>query len=247
MDIDALWNRYTRKRDEASRNELVVSYQPLVKRTAKRLWRGHPSVELEDLESYGNFGLIDAIERFEPERGFKFETFALKRIQGAIYDGIRAMDWVPRTVRSQTRQLENANSTFVRDYNRPGTDEELLEVLGWEEERLAKVRERMSTDNIMALDESLPGVDDQDRLTLADTISDGSYAPSSQFEIIELQDTLASALGQLSSKEKAVLALYYFERLKFSEIGDLFSVSESRICQIHMQAIEVVRKAMVES
>lgn len=244
MDKAALWATYTQNRKEEDRNKLIIAYEPLVRATAKKIKnRLPPNVELDDLVSYGMFGLIDAIERFDVSRGFKFETFALKRIQGAIYDGIRFMDWVPRTVRSQSRKLENATSDFLRLHQRPPSDEELLEILDWTQERLQRVREQMSSSGMLALDEVIPGQDE--RTTLGDLVPDVGNSPGLDLELQELQDSLVEAIEKLPERDKTILGLYYQEQMKFSEIGELFGVSESRICQIHMSAIESVKKKMI--
>lgn len=243
MDKSQLWATYTKTRKDADRNSLIVAYEPLVRATAKKIKnRLPPSVELDDLVSYGMFGLIDAIERFDMSRGFKFETFALKRIQGAIYDGIRVMDWVPRTVRSQSRKLDTAVSEFIRDNQRQPTDDELLVLLDWTAERLQRVREQMSA-SMVALDEVIPGQDET--TTIGDLIADVGNSPGLDLELQDLQDSLVEAIRNLSDRDRTILALYYQEQMKFSEIGGLFGVSESRICQIHMSAIETVKRKMI--
>ena len=199
-------------------------------------------VELDDLISYGNFGLIDAIERFDPDRGFQFETFAVKRIQGSIYDGIRAMDWVPRAVRLQNRQMSNATNEFNAENGRPPTDIELVELLEWTPEKLQKAREEAFGDSTIGLDSPLPGY--EERTTVADLLSDPSSSLSSDLELSEIKGNLTEAIQELPDRDKVILGLYYHERLKFSEIAELFGVSESRICQIHISAIEEIKKLM---
>lgn len=243
MDRKVLWGKYNARRTQRLRNELVVEYQPLVKSIARRVKdKLPPMVELDDLISYGNFGLIEAIERFDMDRGFQFETFAVKRIQGSIYDGIRAMDWVPRAVRLQNRQLDAAINEFVNRHDRQPTDQEILAALGWDEAKLQKVREEASGDIIIALDSPLPGY--EERTTVADLISDPSSSLAADLEIAEIKENLAEAITQLPERDKVILGLYYHERLKFSEIAKLFQVSESRICQIHISAIEEIKKMM---
>lgn len=244
VDVDALWDRHQKERGRASRNELMLHYQPLVQATARRMKKQFPpNVEYEDLVSYGNFGLITAIDRFDPDRGVKFETFAMKRIQGAIYDGVRSMDWVPRTVRADTRRLANLNEELARQDVRV-SDDELLSKLGWDEEKLQRVRDRSSM-AMSSLDEPLPQSFDGGA-TLGDMIAAEVASPVDEVEMNALHDSLQDALASLPEKDAAVLALYYIERLKFSEIGALFGVSESRISQIHTAAIDSIRERMMQ-
>jgi RNA polymerase sigma factor for flagellar operon FliA len=248
MDHERLWRKYKSTEDIKYRNELIVLYQPLVRAVAKKISNKlPPNVEFDDLVGYGTFGLIDAIKRFDLERGFKFETFAMKRIQGAIYDGIRAMDWVPRTVRSQSKELAEAYADL--DSDDPTTDDHLLEHLGWDAEKLQRVRDKSAGDRgMLSLDEPFRapgGAEMVDRVSLSDVIADEQQSPGGQFELQELQGSLSEALSSLPEKEQIVLALYYHEQLKFSEIGEAFDVSESRVCQIHMNAIESIREAMM--
>lgn len=248
MDHDQLWQRYKSTGKIKDRNELIVLYQPLVRAVAKRISNKLPSnVEFEDLVSYGTFGLIEAINRFDLERGFKFETFAMKRIQGAIYDGIRSMDWVPRTVRAQSKELSEAVVELRGEDQHSTTDEELMELLGWDAEKLQRVRDKTAGEStILSLDVPMrSNGDSEEYMSLADVIADEGHTPNDRLELSELTGSLSDALSSLPEKEQMVLALYYHQQLKFSEIGDAFGVSESRICQIHMNAIEKIRETMM--
>lgn len=243
MQHQDLWKSYNTSRSIEDRNKLIVLYQPLVKSTARKISKKLPAnVSYEDLVSYGNFGLIEAINRFDIHRGVKFETFAYPRIQGAIYDGIRAMDWVPRTVRSHSKELSEAY-TELGSTSRQVQDDDLLDHLGWDEAKLQKVRDSISVTHVSSLDEP---IFDSEEASLADAVADmNSMSPSTTMEMAEIHQSLTEALGSLSEKEQIVLALYYQEGLKFSEIGEAFEVSESRICQIHMNAIERIRESMM--
>jgi RNA polymerase sigma factor for flagellar operon FliA len=244
MDVDELWSRYSAG-DKTAREPLILAYMPLVKSIARRLREGLPaSVEYDDLVSYGTFGLIEAIDKFEPERGFKFETFAVSRIRGGAIDGLRSMEWTPRNIYSQAREVDRASNGLTSSLQRPPTDREVAVELGWETDRVTSARAKATQRSLSALDEVIhTGSDRGESLTLADTIAD----PNSQvdpLEMADLQGVMADAIHNLTEKEQMVLVLYYFEHLKFSEIGELLEVSESRICQIHMSAIDSIRASM---
>lgn len=240
MDLDALWARHS-SGDRAAREELILAFLPLVKATARKVGGKLPSnIEFDDLVSYGTFGMIESLDRFDPSMGNKFETFAMKRIQGSIIDGLRAMEWTPRTVYSQGRDLDRATTALATNLQRAPVDREIAADLGWDEEKVNTVRARSARSGMAALDEQMG----EDNITLGDSLSDKAMTPYAQLEMSELQRGLATAIETLSEKERTVLVLYYFELLKFSEIGEMFKVSESRICQIHMSAIENIRSGM---
>ena len=167
------------------------------------------------------FGLIDAIDKFDPERGFKFETYAISRIKGAILDELRSIDWVPRSVRAKARALEKAYSKLEGELRRAPTDTELAgEVLAMGGER-------------------------GEAVTLGDTIADSGDGPVSRFEVEETRQLLASTINRLPEREKLVLTLYYYEGLTLAEIGGVLGVTESRVCQIHTKAVLHLRSRVV--
>ena len=239
-DIAAAWEAYKRAGDRPARDELILHYAPLVHIVAARLAAGAPShVDRADLVSYGVFGLIDAIEKFEPERGFKFETYAISRIKGAILDELRSIDWVPRSVRSKARQIEKAYSKLEAEHHRAPTDEELAAELRWGVDQLQQALTQISHVGLAALDEILTvGGDRGESITLGDTIADTSTnGPMGAFEITETRQLLGQAINGLPEREKIVLTLYYYENLTLQEIGRVLGVTESRICQIHTKAV----------
>lgn len=237
-----LWMAYRSEPTRDRRDRLILHYSPLVKYVAGRVGVGLPSsVEQSDLVSYGIFGLIDAIEKFDLERGLKFETYAISRIRGAIIDELRASDWVPRSVRAKARAVEAAFSKLESRLHRTPTEAELAEELGTTEPALQKMLGQLSLTSRVALDEMLG---DRDNATLADTLADDGAGPSALFEMSELRGHLASAIEGMPEREKIVLTLYYFENLTLAQIGEVLKVTESRISQIHTRAVLQLRSRM---
>ena len=240
IELQDLWSEYKASTSSTSRDALIVHYSPLVKYVAGRVAVGLPqNVEQSDLVSYGMFGLIDAIDKFEPDRGFKFETYAISRIKGAILDELRSIDWVPRSVRAKVRQIEKAYAKLESRHHRPPSDDELAAELRWTHEQLQQALTQISTVGLAALDEILSvGGDRGEAITLGDTIADTStHGPMGAFEITETRQLLAQAINGLPEREKIVLTLYYYESLTLQEIGRVLGVTESRVCQIHTKAV----------
>ena len=242
-DIQMQWTRWLNRRNNAARDHLIVHYSPLVKFVAGRIGAGLPSsVESGDLISSGVFGLIDAIERFEPERGFKFETFAVPRIRGAIYDGLRQLDWVPRSVRSRARQVEKAIAEIEHAEGRSPTDEEIAEKLRISPEELAKWLASIASTTIGPLDRAIAAGAEPAALE-----GPGSEAPSAVIEDRELSQLMREEIKRLPEREKLVLSLYYDEGLTLSEIGQVLGVTESRVSQIHTKSVLQLRSRLVSA
>jgi len=246
IDIAGLWARYQHANDVDVRDTLIVHYSPLVKYVASRVAVGLPqNVEQADLASYGMFGLIDAIDKFEPDRGFKFETYAISRIKGAILDELRSIDWVPRSVRAKVRSVEKAYAKLETKFGRAPTDEEVALELGWTDVQFQQTLSQISVVGLAALDEILiVGGDRGEALTLGDTIADGTHGPMGAFEVAELRQMLAQAINTMPEREKIVLTLYYYEGLTLAEIGRVLGVTESRVCQIHTKAVLQLRSRL---
>jgi RNA polymerase sigma factor for flagellar operon FliA len=235
--LDELWARFKADGEREIRDRLILQYAPLVKYVAGRVAVGLPqSVDQADLVSYGIFGLIDAIEKFDLDRGYKFETYAISRIKGAILDELRSIDWVPRSVRAKARNLERAFQRLEAEHHRSPSDEELANELGISDEQLQSTLGQISFVGIAALDEMLVG-DRGDATTLGDTVADKSDGPVALFEITEMKQILAKAINTMPEREKIVLTLYYYEGLTLAEIGQVLGVTESRVCQIHTKAV----------
>jgi len=250
VELRDLWRRYKGAGDRSARERLVVAYSPMVKFVAGRLATGLPShVEDADLISYGLLGLIGAIERFDPERGVKFETFAMTRIRGAIIDELRSLDWVPRSVRSRAREIETAQSALEHELQRAPTDDELAEKLGMSVAELQTALLEIANSSVYALDE-LWSVSDSsgDQVSLLDTIpDDGAADPQEALDSSDRKDRLTEAIGSLPEREQLVVALYYYEQLTLREIGEVLGVTESRVSQLHTKAVMRLRSHLQQA
>jgi RNA polymerase sigma factor FliA len=247
VELRDLWRRYKEEDDRAARERLVVAYSPLVKFVAGRLGAGLPShVEDADLIYYGLRGLIGAIERFEPERGIKFETFAMTRIRGAIIDELRSLDWVPRSVRARAREIERANAKLEHKLQRAPTDEEMAAELDMSMDEFQEALLQISNSTIAALDEMWTVSDSSgDQISLLDTLHDPDAPdPEKLVDASELKDRVAEAIARLPEREKLVIALYYYENLTLREIGEVLGVTESRISQLHTKAVLRLRSRL---
>ena len=242
------WHDFKGEGSSAAREKLILHYAPLVKYVASRVATGLPaSVEQADLVSYGMFGLIDALHKFEPGRGNKFETYAIPRIKGAIIDELRAMDWVPRSVRFKAREIEKAHADLEAMLKRQPTEKEMAERLGVSLRELHDVVSQISFVSVLALDELVSvGTDRGEQVSLLDTLADRGIDPTSGVESQETRGLLAAAINSLSEREKIVVTLYYFEGLTLAEIGEILGVTESRVCQIHTKAVAGLRGQLAE-
>ncbi|HSP02888.1 MAG TPA: RNA polymerase sigma factor WhiG [Acidimicrobiales bacterium] len=244
-DIDRLWSQYKDSGSRRARDQLIVHYSPLVKYVAGRVAVGLPqNVDQADLVSYGLFGLIDAIDKFEPERGFKFETYAISRIKGNILDELRAIDWVPRSVRAKARQIEKAYAKLEAQHHRAPSEDELAQELDMSREQLQTSLSKISFVGVVALDEFVGSGDREGSATLGDTIATADEGPGDLFEVQEMRGLLGDSINRLPEREKVVLTLYYYEGLTLAQIGEVLGVTESRVCQIHTKAILQLRSRM---
>jgi RNA polymerase sigma factor FliA len=249
VELRDLWRRYKDDGDSAARERLVVAYSPLVKFVAGRLGAGLPShVEDADLISYGLMGLIGAIERFEPERGIKFETFAMTRIRGAIIDELRSLDWVPRSVRSRAREIEAAQAKLEHELQRAPTEAELAASVGLSEDELQTSLLEIANSSVYALDELWTISDSSgDQVSLLDTISDPrAEDPQESLASSEIKDRLTESISSLPEREQLVVALYYYENLTLREIGEVLGVTESRVSQLHTKAVMRLKSSLQE-
>ena len=249
LAIKALWSEFKETADQGLREKLILHYSPLVKYVAGRVGVGlPPNIEQADLVSYGIFGLIDAIEKFDIERAIKFETYAITRVRGAIIDELRAIDWIPRSVRHKAREVERAYADLEGQLHRTPTEAEVAAHMGIAVGDLHHIFSQVSYVNVVALDELLSvGGEKGDKLTLVDTLEDkGAEDPVLAFEGEETKYLLARAINQLPEREKIVVTLYYYEGLTLSEIGQVLGVTESRICQMHTKAVLQLRGKITE-
>jgi RNA polymerase sigma factor for flagellar operon FliA len=238
-DTLTLWHDYRRTKDRALRDRLILTYAPLVKFVAGRLGASLPAhVDEQDLVSYGLLGLISAIERFDPDREIKFETYAIARIKGAIIDELRSLDWVPRSVRTRAREIERAIAELERNLHRAPTDEEIAAKLGLTAEELEDSLAEISRSSMAALDELWTPSAGGDQIALIDTIEDTTGPdPEHSLEQTELKEALGEAIARLPEREKLVVTLYYYEELTLREIGEVLGVTESRVSQLHTKAV----------
>lgn len=237
---EELWQEYKSRRDPKIREQLIVDYAPLVKYMAGRLAVSlPPSVEVDDLISYGIFGLIDAIEKFDPGRGVKFQTYALVRIKGAILDGLRAFDWVPNSVRQKAKSIERAYTAVENRLGRSAEDSEVAEELGLGIQEFHQALNDVSSTTLISLDDLWYTDDGEGQSFKAiEMIRDNnSQDPETSAELAELKSTLANAVKFLPDKERMVIALFYYEGLTAKEIATILKVSPSRISQLHSKAI----------
>ena len=226
-----LWEDYARLKTSELREKLILEYAPLVKVVAGRLsmYLGY-NVEYEDLVSYGVFGLIDAIDKFDKNKEVKFETYASLRIRGAILDQIRKMDWIPRTIRQRQKQIDTAMKELEQRNGRPATDAELAAYMGISEDEFLDWQNQVKADNIISLNEYVEQGND---ISSEKSVSSGFETPESVVEKGELKQMLEESLELLTDKEKKVILLYYYEELTLKEISRVLEVSESRISPLH--------------
>ena len=238
--MQGLWREYRANGNPGIRDRLIVTYAPLVKYVAGRLGSGLPAhVDDEDLVSYGLLGLIGAIERYDHDRDVKFETYAIARIRGAIIDELRALDWVPRSVRSRARDIERAIAELEAKLARVPTDAEIAGKLGLTTEELDESLSEIGRSSIAALDElwTISG-SSGDQVALIDTIEDPDAPdPQGSLSHTELREAIADSIARLPEREKLVVTLYYYEELTLREIGEVLGVTESRVSQLHTKAI----------
>ena len=243
VELMGWWDRWLAERDAKARERLIVHYSPLVKFVAGRVGAGLPSsVDPGDLVSAGVFGLIDAVERFDSDRGVKFETFAVPRIRGAIFDGLRSLDWVPRSVRSRAREVETAFHDLEAKLGQSPTEEQLSSHLGITAAEFQKWLAAIASTTVGPLDRAL--VAGAEPRSLRGETPD---SPSGAYEDGEVRSAVRSEVRKLPDREKLVLSLYYDEGLTLAEIGGVLGVTESRVSQIHTKAVLQLRSRMSAS
>ncbi len=242
---EELWERYIQSHDQRIRNYFIEKYAPLVKYVAGRVAMNVPnSVEFNDLVSYGILGLIDAIDKFDPKREIKFKTYAVTRIRGSIFDELRAIDWLPRSVRQKAKEIERTIADLEAKLGRAAKDEEIAEALDISVQEFHALLLRVSGNALISIDENWFMNDGSDNapMSIEDTLeSSDSYNPDVVAEKDEIKKLIAKALMELPDREKQVLILYYYEGLTLKEIGSILAVTESRVSQLHTKAIMRLR------
>ena len=235
---DELWNEYKETRSPDLRDKIIRQYMPLVKYVAGKVSVGMPSsVEFDDLVGFGQFGLLDAIEKYDPDKNVKFKTYAVTRIRGAIFDELRQLDWVPRSVRQKSREIEDTIGDLEARLGRTASDAEIAGKLGVSEEEYQQTVMKLSGTSVLSLNDVWYSGNDNDHMSIGDSIeSPSSLNPDVIVEREEIRKIIIQAINELPEKEKMVIVLYYHEDLTFKEIGQVLEVSESRISQLHTKA-----------
>ena len=235
---DELWNEYKETRSPDLRDKIIRQYMPLVKYVAGKVSVGMPSsVEFDDLVGFGQFGLLDAIEKYDPDKNVKFKTYAVTRIRGAIFDELRQLDWVPRSVRQKSREIEDTIGDLEAKLGRTASDAEIAGKLGVSEEEYQQTVMKLSGTSVLSLNDVWYSGNDNDHMSIGDSIeSPSSLNPDVIVEREEIRKIIIQAINELPEKEKMVIVLYYHEDLTFKEIGQVLEVSESRISQLHTKA-----------
>ena len=235
-----LWQDYLTTRSQSAREALILRFAPLVKYVAGRVAIGlPPNVDFDDLVSFGVFGLMDALDKFDPARGIKFETYAIARIRGAILDGLRSNDWVPRSIRQKARELERICADLENRLGRSATDIEISQAMSITLDQFHALLSEVSCTTLTSLDELwMVHSNEEESVRVMDMVRDAeSDDPTRLVEIEEVKRQLAAAIAKLPDRERLVVALYYYEGLTLKEIGEILDISESRVSQIHTKAV----------
>ena len=244
---DELWLEFKKTKSPQLRDKFIRQYMPLVKYVAGKVSVGMPgSVDFDDLVGYGQFGLLDAINKFDPEKNVKFKTYAVTRIRGSIYDELRSIDWVPRSVRQKAKAVEQAINAVEARTGRTAEDQEIADEMGMDIREFYTTMTKISGTTMLSLDNNpYPGTDD--KISMIDTIeSPSSINPDVSVEREAVKELVIKGINELPEKEKKVLILYYYEDLTLKEIGEVLNVTESRVSQLHTKAIIRLRAKLAE-
>lgn len=242
--LQTAWREYKVFKSTHARSDLIAHYSYLVKITAGRLVTSVPGgMDRDDLVSAGVIGLIKSVDQFDPTRDVKFETYAIALIRGAILEMLRDEDWVPRSIRERLKALDRAQHKLETEFGREPTTRELSEYLGMSDQEVSELLVRMGRTSVYSLDDVVGGgsQDGDDHIHFVEMIVDENASPLGEIEGRELRRILASGVDRLPERERLVIALYYFEGLTFKEIGRVLGVSESRVYQLHTQAMGRLR------
>lgn len=238
-----VWKQWKEEGKLQAKQTLIENYLPLVDYVSNRLAIGLPkNVSKEDLNSCGIMGLIDAIEKFDYERGLQFETYASWRIRGAIIDGLRQGDWAPRSVREKAKKIEEAYHKLEQQYLRSVTDAEISAYLQVSENEFRQMVQDIAVTTICSIDDPIKDEESETRLTLL--VDETAKNPEYKVNEFFLKETLAKAIDRLTEKERTVVSLFYYEELSLSEIAEVMNLSPSRISQLHSKAILRLRGSL---
>lgn len=248
MNEDDIWILYKKNKDMKLRDFLIEKYAPLVKYVAGKVAMGKPgNIEYDDLVGFGVFGLMDAIEKFDPQKNVKFKTYAVTRIRGSIYDELRSIDWVPRSVRTKAKEVEQAIVKIEGTTGKIATDQEIADELSLDIREFYSTLTKISSTSVMSLSDPWFTGDDNDKISILDTIeSPSKMNPDITVERDSVKQLIVNAINELPDKEKKVLVLYYYEDLTLKEIGEVLAVTESRVSQLHTKAIIRLKAKLTE-
>jgi RNA polymerase sigma factor for flagellar operon FliA len=243
---EELWRLYKKSKDPHIRDFFIRQYAPLVKYVAGKVAIGMPNnVEFDDLVGFGVFGLFDAIEKFDPNKHVKFKTYAVTRIRGSIFDELRSIDWVPRSVRQKTREVEESIRKLEASLGRAATDREIARDMRVDIKEFQQIMLKISGTSVLSLNEVWYTGDENDKISIVESIeSPSTFNPDTIVEKEEIKRVIVEAINELPEKEKKVLILYYYEDLTLKEIGEVLEVTESRISQLHTKAIIRLRSKL---
>jgi RNA polymerase sigma factor for flagellar operon FliA len=241
--LDPLWQRYAAEKSSSLKNQLMIKYLGLVHYVVNNLFKNLPrSIERDDLVNIGVIGLGEALDRYNPYLGIKFETYAIPRIRGAIIDELRKLDWVPRSLRAKSNLIKNAIDRLEQEHPDSFTDDDIANELGISMEEYRHWQSELNKVNMLSLDQETPQIAEQN---LYDVLpNDDSINPMQELENEELKKLLVKALRTLPEKSRLAVTLYYFEKLTFKEIGHILKVSESRVSQIHSESMARLKKVL---
>jgi RNA polymerase sigma factor for flagellar operon FliA len=252
-DLAETWQEFKASSDLSYRNQLILHYTSLVRYVAAKVGGTLPStVDREDLVSYGMFGLIDAIDKFDITKGVKFETYGVSRIRGAIYDEIRAMDWVPRSIRSKARDIEKARAEIEMTLGRPAEHGEVAQNLGLSMEEYWQLVSQANapSSSVDSLDGGWAHQEDSDKATTSDVTDfyraqfDPAGNPEDLAQTSEVIDLVGEAINKMDERSKTILVLYYLQEMTLAEIGQILGVTESRVCQLQSKVLLALRDSL---
>jgi RNA polymerase sigma factor for flagellar operon FliA len=248
-DEDELWHEYRRTKNLEIRERLVTQYAPLVKYVAGKIAIAMPhNIEFDDLVGFGQFGLLDAIDKFDPNKGVKFKTYAVLRIRGAIIDELRSVDWVPRSIRQKAREIEDTVGVLEAQLGRIATDREIADALGLTEEDYGKTLVKISCTTVLSLNDVWFSGDENDKISIGESLEASiCLNPDVIIETTEVKRVINESLKELPEKEKQIIVLYYYEGLTLKEIGRILGVTESRVSQLHTKAIIHLRSKLTHA
>lgn len=240
---EQLWSAYKRDGNETARKMLIEKHLKLIDYVVNKLAAGLPrNLSRDDLYSFGAMGLIDAIEKFDYGRGLQFETYATWRIRGAVIDGLRQNDWVPRSVREKTKKLEEAYQLLEQSHLRSVSDREVMDYMNLDEREFGQLQQDIALSNVVSLEDPLK--EDESETRLSFLVDERAKNPESKVHDLYLKESLAKAIERLTERERTVVSLLYYEDLTLGEIAEVMSLTPSRISQLHSKAMMRLRNAL---